>query len=151
MNPITVIKQNDLGQEIWRYSGKLLERRDNFITIEAFFDREDISLHGLLLGKGDRFKETYFSDRWYNIFEIHSRKDDSIRGWYCNITYPSTIEEQTVTYKDLALDLLVFPDGNQIVLDEVEFESLVIPAKTKIKAKQTLVELQTKFEEKMQK
>ena len=33
-------------------------------------------------------------------------------------------EASQIRYVDLALDLLVFPDGRQLVLDEDEFEAL---------------------------
>ena len=93
MGTITVIKRNDRGQETWRYQGHLLEQADGRLVLEAFFDKEDMWFQGMLLGKGDRFIETYFTDRWYNIFEIHARDDDSLRGWYCNISRPVEIEE----------------------------------------------------------
>ena len=50
-----------------------------------------------------------------------------------------------VSYRDLALDLLVFPDGKQIVLDEDEFEALQIPQADKDEAIAALRELQLKF------
>ena len=30
----------------------------------------------MILAKGDRFVETYYTNRWYNTFEIHAREDD---------------------------------------------------------------------------
>ena len=44
------------------------------------------------LRRGDRFIETYYTDRWYNIFEIHAREDDRLKGWYCNIAKPAVME-----------------------------------------------------------
>ena len=52
---IVVIKLNVAGQETWRYHGKLLDRDDRRIVLEAYFDREDMDLQGLFLGRGDRF------------------------------------------------------------------------------------------------
>jgi predicted RNA-binding protein associated with RNAse of E/G family len=142
---ITVIKRDILGVETWRYQGRLLEQLDGCLVLEAFFDKQDISFHGMLLGKGDRFIETYYSDRWYNIFEIHAREDDRLRGWYCNITRPAEIERETVTWIDLALDLLVFPDRRQVVLDEEEFARLEISPKERRQALDALAELQAIF------
>ena len=44
---------------------------------------------------------------------------------------------------DLALDLLVFPDGRQLVLDEDEFEALQPDAALRAAAQSALDELKT--------
>jgi predicted RNA-binding protein associated with RNAse of E/G family len=138
---ITVIKLNHLRQETWRYSGRVLSREPERITIEAFFNRPDLPFHGILLAEGDRFVETYSTLCWYNIFEIHDRLDDHIKGWYCNVTLPAEINEDQVSYVDLALDLLVYPDGRQLVLDEDEFLALDLDADTQTKARDALKQL----------
>jgi hypothetical protein len=143
--PVTVIKQDIHGQETWRYHGHVLERRPDQVILEAFFDRQDMDLYGMPLLKGDRFVESYYPERWYNVFEIHDRLDDHLRGWYCNITYPPEIEGEVIRYRDLALDLLVFPDGRQLVLDEDEFKALELPPGDREKARQALDELRERF------
>lgn len=145
MSRVTIVKCTHKGEETWRYSGELLEKGANSLKVEAFFDRSDMPFHGMLLGKGDRFIEMYYTDRWYNIFQIHSRDDDSLRGWYCNITFPVEFDDSIVYWKDLALDLLVFPDGRQIVLDEDEFAALDISSETRMAAWKALEELQALF------
>jgi hypothetical protein len=145
---ITVIKHAVDGQETWRYSGRLLEQGEGYIRLEAFFDRDDINLHGMPLQRGDRFVETWYTDRWYNIFEIHSRSDDLIRGWYCNVGRPAEYQNGHLSYIDLALDLLVFPDGNQLVLDEAEFAALDLPDEDRERAMEALAELQARFRRK---
>jgi predicted RNA-binding protein associated with RNAse of E/G family len=142
---VIVIKQNHLGQEVWRYSGKVLEKGLNSILLEAFFNRQDLPFHGMLLATGDRFIELYFSDRWYNIYEIHDRQDNHLKGWYCNVTYPAVFEDGFVTYRDLALDLLVFPDGRQLVLDEDEFAALQLPDPDRLQARTAIGQLQAMF------
>ena len=107
---ITVSKQDEKGKETWRYQAKLLARNVNYIQLEAYFDRADTKIAGMLLARGDRFVETYYTDRWYNIFEIYNHENDQLRGWYCNIGCPAKINSDTLSYIDLALDLLVFPD-----------------------------------------
>ena len=147
---ITVSKRNEKGKETWRYQGKLLERGENYFLLEAYFDRADTKIAGMQLAKGDRFVETYYTDRWYNIFEIHDRENDQLRGWYCNIGCPAEINGDTLSYVDLALDLLVFPDGRQIVLDEDDFAKLDISSDQRIKARTALSELQEKFRKQIQ-
>lgn len=142
---ISIIKLDHQGKEIWRYTGQLVERGSHHITIEAFFDRADIKFHGMTLCKGDRFVETYYDDRWHNIFEVYDRGDNSLKGWYCNVATPAEIQDNTISYKDLALDLLVFPDGTQIVLDEDEFKKIEITSEERLHALAALAELQTHF------
>jgi hypothetical protein len=143
---LIIIKKNHLGQETWRYSGRLVERTDHQIILEAFFDRDDMDLHGMPLRRGDRFRETWYSDRWYNIFEIFAVEDGRLRGWYCNIGRPAEFSERQLSYEDLALDLLVFADGRQIVLDEDEFEALEIAPETRQSALTALQDLQRQFQ-----
>lgn len=142
---IVVIKQNISGEETWRYSGVVTEINQKTITLEAFFNRDDMPFHGIMLCRGDRFIETYFSDRWYNIFEIFDHQANRQKGWYCNITRPAVFTDGMISYVDLALDLLVFPDFTQLVLDEDEFDLLAISEMEKAQARLALHELQQRF------
>ena len=144
---VTIIKQNHQGEETWRYNGQIVERGKFHLVVEAFFDRADMDFHGMCLCKGDRFVETYYFDRWYNVFEIYGRKDLQLKGWYCNISSPAVERENVIVYKDLALDLLIFPDGRQIILDEDEFAELALSADEQQKAMDALAELQFTFEQ----
>lgn len=144
---LVVIKRNLAGEETWRYNGKVLEFQPTIIKLEAFFNRPDLPFHGIVLGQGDRFLETYFTDRWFNIFEIHAREDDQLKGWYCNICLPAELSPDSLSYVDLALDLLVFPDGAQLVLDEDEFKALTIPPQTRALAQVALATLQRYFQD----
>lgn len=117
------------------------------MVLEAYFDRDDMLFHSMPLRRGDRFIETYYTDRWYNVFEIHAREDDHLRGWYCNITRPAIIKGDVICYQDLELDLLVFPDGRQIVLDMEEFTLLDISEEQRDTARAALENLQAYFKE----
>ncbi len=145
MEHITVHKRDSAGEVVWRYTARVLERGPQHIRLEAYFDRPDADLHGIVLATGDRFLETFYTDRWYNVFEIHDREGDGLKGWYCNIGRPAEIGESTVAYDDLAIDLLVLPNGEQIVLDLDEFEALPLPAADRSQALAGLAELQARF------
>lgn len=142
---LTVLKRKPSGELIWSYTGRILEKDGSRLVLEAFFDLDDRHADGMTFAKGDRFVETYYTDRWYNIFAIYSRDDDSLRGWYCNISRPAQLDGKTISYDDLALDLLVFPDGRQVVLDEDEFAELDLAENEKATARQALAELQASF------
>lgn len=144
---ILVLKLDENGNETWRYLGRVLERKSNLIRLEARFDREDMDFYGLQLRNRDRFLETFYNDRWYNIFEIHDRDDDHLKGWYCNIGFPAELYEDKVSYRDLALDLVVFPDGRQLVLDFDEFYQLKLDETEKTMALIALESLQEHFNE----
>lgn len=142
MAELIIIKQNLQGEETWRYTGRVLKQDNHSTLIEAHFNRPDMLFHGMTFGEGDRFVEIYFSNRWYNIFQIHDRDGDTLKGWYCNITRPAVITIDRIDYIDLALDLLVFPDGRQLVLDEDEFDEMPLDDVTRQKARDALQEVQ---------
>ncbi|MEY2819628.1 MAG: hypothetical protein RL275_3091 [Chloroflexota bacterium] len=123
--PVMKILKKNLADEVtWQYEGEVLRRDENSITVEAFFNRDDMPFQEIILKRNDRFVETFYADKWFNIFEIYDRDDGKLKGWYCNITKPAIIEEGFVAYVDLALDLWVSANGEQTVLDEDELEEL---------------------------
>jgi uncharacterized protein len=148
MSDFLVLKLDIRGQETWRYTGELLERGQEFVVVQASFNRQDLPFHGILLRQGDRFVETFYSDRWYNVFEIYDKDDDCLKGWYCNICRPAEMDHNSVSYIDLGLDLLVYPDGSQLILDEDEFEALDLDEETRQQARQGLQTLQEEFRKK---
>jgi hypothetical protein len=137
-----IIKKNPAGETVFQYKGEVLQRAANSVTLEAFFGRDDLPFLDVVLKKGDRFVETFYTDRWYNIFEIHDRDDGKLKGWYCNIGRPAVIEDGAVSYVDLALDLWVSVDGKQTTLDEDEFAALDLDEQTARRARDALIELQ---------
>lgn len=137
----TVVKLDHCGKEKWRYQGLVLAREPSSITIEAIYDQADEDFHGLPLRKGDRFVERHYADRWYNIFAVYDGTSSELKGWYCNITRPARIESDRVSAEDLALDLIVRPDGSWIVLDELEFEDQQLSAAERENALAALAEL----------
>ncbi len=132
--PITIHKLDSQGRELWRYEGALLHKNEVEITIEAFFDRDDVTFNGLQLRRGDRFVETFYFDRWYNIFAIYDQGKATIKGWYCNITRPAWLEGNNLFAEDLALDLIILPGLQIKVLDEDEFEELKLDDQDRARA-----------------
>jgi uncharacterized protein len=152
MTAITVRKLNPENQETWRYTGQVLQLSPNWILLEARFNRPDLPFHGVVLGEGDRFVEAYFTGRWFNIFEIYGRDDNRLKGWYCNVTQPAVVHKMAegqveVSYVDLFLDLLVYPNGRQLVLDEDEFAAACLGEDVRRKAQGALADLQAVFQQ----
>jgi hypothetical protein len=142
---IKVQKKNPAGEVTYEYEGVLLSRDENSITLDALFDREDMPFMDIVLKKGDRFVEHYYTDRWYNIFAVYDRDNGRLKGWYCNVGQPAVIEDGVISYVDLALDLWVSAGGKQTVLDEDEFEKLDLNEELSAGALGGLNELKLRF------
>ena len=141
MTNFTIIKQDHLGAEVIRYPGRALSQRPHAIVLEAFFNFEFVEEAGLSMRRGDRFVETFYSDRWYNLFEVHDAEDGHLKGWYGNVGHPAKIKDQIVSYKDLALDVVALPNGQVSILDETEFRALGLPPDIEAAAHRGLNEL----------
>jgi predicted RNA-binding protein associated with RNAse of E/G family len=142
MSRMKILKKNLADEVTWQYEGVVLSRAENEITLEALFNRDDMPFMDIVLKRNDRFVETFYSDRWYNIFEIYDCDDNHFKGWYCNIGKPAVIDDGSVSYVDLALDLWVSANGKQSVLDEDELEELNLNDGLKQKIYESLHELQ---------
>src|SRR6266540_7219544 len=142
---VKVQKKNPAGEVTYEYEGALLSRDEHSIVLQALFDRANMPFMDVVFKTGDRFVEYYYTDLWYNIFVIHDREDDKIKGWYCNVSKPAVVEDSVVSYVDLALDLWVSADGKQTVLDEDEFEALEINNELRARALSGLAELKDLF------
>ena len=142
---VKVQKKNPTGDIKYEYVGDVLRRDEHSIVLEALFDRADMPFMDVVFRTGDRFVEYYFANRWYNIFTIHDREDDRVKGWYCNIGQPAVIEDGLVSYVDLALDLWVSANGTQTVLDEDQFEELKLSEDLRSNALNGLAELKDLF------
>lgn len=138
-----IIKTNDQGNELWRYPAKVLSKSETEIRFEAFFNRDDYDAGYVVYKREDRFIETFYSDRWYNVFAIYDKDDGSFKGWYCNITRPAVWDEKELRADDLALDVWVFPNGERepLVLDQEEFVELGLKPAESASALQALDEI----------
>jgi len=121
---ITVQKLDHAGKLVTSYPGRIIQQNSASVVLGAPWQRDRLELPYVVLEPGDRFVEFYFTDRWYNIFEIHSAADNRLKGWYCNISRPAIFANGILSAVDLALDLFVYPDGRILTLDEDEFKAL---------------------------
>jgi predicted RNA-binding protein associated with RNAse of E/G family len=140
MAQITVRKLDHTGREVVSYPADILVRSSDTIVLRTAWDREPVDLNFAVLEPDDRWTETFYSDRWYNIFEIRA-SDGRLKGWYCNVTRPAKITHDEVLAEDLALDLWVEPDGTVHVIDEDEFEELELSPTAREAAREALGQL----------
>jgi uncharacterized protein len=119
---ITVTKLNPLGERKIQYQGEVIQRLSHGVVIQAYWKQPAKDLGYTLFEPGDQFIEYYYTDRWFNIFDISSASGTR-KGWYCNIAEPAHIHDEQIEQVDLLLDVWVNPKGAPLVLDEDEFES----------------------------
>jgi uncharacterized protein len=141
MTQIIVFKLDEQGNEVWQYPAQILERGENYVRLEAYFDRPDMDLGFTTFKQGDLFIEYFYSDRWYNLFAVYDRDDGRFKGWYANICRPARIEATAVRCEDLALDLWINPQGQATLLDEAEFEALPLSAAERSQCRAALKQL----------
>lgn len=146
MTELTVYKLDEHGREVWQYPARVLAQGATWVRLEAFFNRDDADLGFATFKRGDQFVETFYTDRWYNVFAVYDRDNGRFKGWYCNICRPSTITETAVRCDDLALDLWVTPDGEVTVLDADEFAALALSPDEREQAETAVAELKTMAE-----
>jgi hypothetical protein len=110
------------------YQAEVLSRAAGYVLVQARWERPRLELGYTTFETGDIFFEHFYAERWYNIFELRSTSG-ALKGWYCNVTCPAEIGDDTVISTDLALDLFVPPDRIQpLRLDVDEFEALGLAA-----------------------
>jgi protein associated with RNAse G/E len=134
MDEVTVYKCNHAGEVVWQYKGAILDRGPDWLCITAIFDQRETDLGFVSFRQGDMFTEWFYSSRWYNVFRIQDGQTTRLKGWYCNITRPAQISQDSVRADDLALDVFVMPNGNIVLLDEAQFDALNLPSEERIAA-----------------
>lgn len=123
---LTVTKVGHHGRAVISYPGELVYTDEGHLVARCrWTEPTTLDLGPFALQPGDLFIEHYYPERWFNIFSIYDRLG-RLKGWYCNITQPIEIVGDEIRWHDLALDLLVLPDGSQKLLDEDDFAQLDI-------------------------
>ncbi len=139
---MTVQKLNTRGEVVVSYEAELTQWLPGGVLLRARWTRPPLPLGYTTFETGDRFREEFYTDRWYSIFEIRTAQG-ALKGWYCNIAEPATISGAVIACRDLFLDLWVAADGTTTVLDEDELEAdTTLDTLTREQARAALAELQ---------
>ena len=105
------------------YHGELVRAEPDHLLVHARWDRAALDLGYVAFEPGDQFLEHYYTEQWFNIFEIRSIEGE-LKGWYCNVARPAQVAGDVITSEDLELDLFVSPDRQRLLrLDMDEFEA----------------------------
>ncbi|MEQ1762667.1 MAG: DUF402 domain-containing protein [Pyrinomonadaceae bacterium] len=117
------------------------EKIDLVGSFEEQFEHPELGI----IEAGTVSHERFHFSRWYNYF-IFEQPAGTLRNYYINICMPPEVDDQTIDYIDLDIDLIVWPDGRWRTLDREEFEANRLefgyPDSVADRALATLAELQ---------
>lgn len=116
---MTIVKLRPNGSEAIRYPGTAIDAPAGWVAARAPWRQQRVDLGYLVFEPDDVFLEYFALDQPFNAFAIYAT-DGRLKGWYCNVTHPSWIEQETIYWHDLYVDIIAYPDGRTLVLDEDE-------------------------------
>ncbi len=136
---LTIFKQNHFGKPVFNWKGELISETTTCRLVRARFSGADaVPVDKVIFCKGDLMMERYYTDRWYNVFEVHQGATDQVKCWYINLCLPAQFSEDSIIWQDLALDLVVYPSGEYHLLDEDEFEEIPLASEARARCLQTV-------------
>ncbi len=146
---INAFKFNGTLHKSWIVS---LDRQDNSkLVFKGVFNKEINHADLGKIKKGTLSTEYFWLDRWYSIFCFY-KPDGTLRNYYCNINTPPAFDGRTISYTDLDIDILVYPDLSHKILDTEEFKqnsvTLNYPDEIKLNVKNATTELLQMIKEK---
>ncbi len=116
--PRCLEKKLTLSGTIQAYSCELLHLQIGFGILRYVIDRE-YNIAGLRLSRGDETIALYWEDRPFTLY-IWRRRAPGDTAYYFNIADRVSLSTQEFLWRDLAVDILVDPQGKVHVLDEDE-------------------------------
>ena len=112
-------KYDNVIRRTW--TGGLVSYTDELVVLVGRFE-DDVKHNDLgQIKKGTVSFEHFWPARWYNIFRFHE-PDGALKAYYCNVTMPPVIENGTIDFIDLDIDVVVWPDISYEVVDRDDFE-----------------------------
>jgi predicted RNA-binding protein associated with RNAse of E/G family len=116
---VTVTKLNWRGETVYSWGGEEVARGPGYVTLRAVWKgpgtvrvAEDV-----VFEHGDIFYEHYYDGKPYGLWQVLTPDERTLKCWYCNISTPAHVSDDTITFRDLLLDVLLLPDGTCRVLD----------------------------------
>ena len=116
---VTVTKLSWRGETVYSWEGEAVARAPGCVTLRAVWKgpgtvrvAEDV-----VFERGDIFYEHYYDGKPYGLWQVLTPDERTLKCWYCNISTPAHVSDDTITFRDLLLDVLLLPDGTCRVLD----------------------------------
>lgn len=125
---VRIVKLRPDGSEATSYQGIELPGPfpEDWRGFRAEWTIGTVRTGGLVFEIGDYLHEYFSPTAWFDAFALFA-PDGALKGWYGNVTFPTTFEPgpdgETVVWHDLYVDLIGFPDGQFLILDEDELQA----------------------------
>lgn len=119
---VEIIKHAPASGMQTQYAGQAIPARDGWVAARCDWVHGFVDLDVLKFRPGDVLYEYFALDDHFNAFAI-LRPSGELEGWYCNVTHPTTVEDCTIHWHDLYVDVLVTGERDIVVLDEDELEA----------------------------
>jgi uncharacterized protein len=116
---VRIIKQRPDGSEAATYPGAIVPAPPGWVAARAVWEFQRMDLGYMLFEPGDYLLEYFSLSDPFNAFALYSEAS-AFKGWYCNVTHPTTVRGNSIYWHDLFVDVIVQPDGRILVLDEDE-------------------------------
>lgn len=122
--------KTDIGKnykvQYYKHDGKLYKQCDEAVLLDVQEDYIVVGNDRAFITEADgRTRKTrepaityFFKEEWYNIIVQLKRTGTT---YYCNISSPYIMEDETIKHIDYDLDLRIFADGTFKVLDRAEY------------------------------
>lgn len=125
---VRIVKLRPDGSEATSYDGVELPGPfpEDWRGFRAEWTVGTVNAGGLVFEIGDYLHEYFSPTAWFDAFTLFA-PDGRLKGWYGNVTWPTTFEPgpegETVVWHDLYVDLIGYPDWQHSILDEDELEA----------------------------
>jgi protein associated with RNAse G/E len=116
---VTIVKLRPNGSHAAEYPATLVSRSADWIVARATWTFRRMEFDYLTFAPGDILYEYFALQEPFNAFALFT-PEQYFKGWYCNITYPTTVDDQRIYWHDLYVDVVQQADGNIRILDEDE-------------------------------
>lgn len=118
---VTIVKLKPDGTEATRYPGQTIDAPPGWVAARAPWGQRRVDLGYLVFEPNDVFLEYFALERPFNAFAIFTSEGE-LKGWYCNVTYPTRVDHDVIYWHDLYIDVIAYPDGRTLVRDEDELD-----------------------------
>lgn len=116
---VQIVKLRPDGSKAASYPGTLLDSPPGWVVARATWTFRRMDLGYMIFEPGDYLYEYFGTVDPFNAFVLFSPENE-FKGWYCNITHPTTVSSNTIYWHDLYVDVIQKQDGSILILDEDE-------------------------------
>ncbi|TNF08791.1 MAG: DUF402 domain-containing protein [Gammaproteobacteria bacterium] len=118
------IKETLSGERL-KFCCDVVDRGQNWLVV-LYIVPEEVVLDSVKIPRGTLSFGYFWEDRPYNAYHFVGSQGQTL-ALYCNVSDSTCIREDKIYWRDLMVDVLVFPDGTGRVLDINELpESLSV-------------------------